>query len=81
MEWRATGDFAEVTVSDTGAGIPADRLPYVFLRGETDGGNGYGLAIARRLARELDGELTARSAPGLGSTFTLRLPVRAARAG
>lgn len=81
VEWRATGDFAEVTVSDTGAGIPADRLPYVFLRGETDGGNGYGLAIARRLARELDGELTARSAPGLGSTFTLRLPVRAARAG
>ena len=81
VEWRATGDFAEVTVSDTGAGIPADRLPYVFLRGETDGGSGYGLAIARRLARELDGELTARSAPGLGSTFTLRLPVRAARAG
>lgn len=81
VAWRAMGDFAEVCVSDTGPGIPAQRLPYVFLRGETEGGHGYGLPIALRLARAMGGDLTARSDPGKGSAFTLRLPVRAARAG
>ena len=80
VSWRAMGDFAEVSVADSGAGIPPERLPYVFLRGETDGGHGYGLPIARELARRLGGELSARSVPGRGSTFTLRLPVRSAMA-
>lgn len=79
--WRARGDAVEITVADTGAGIPPERLPYVFLRGETDGGHGYGLPIARELAVALGGTLTARSTPGKGSAFTLRLPVRAARVG
>ena len=81
VEWRATGDFVEVNVADTGAGIPAERLPYIFLAGETDGGHGYGLPIARRLAQALGGGLTAASVPGRGSAFTLRLPVRSARVG
>ena len=76
VSWRAMGDFVELCVADSGAGIPAERLPYVFLSGETDGGHGYGLPIARRFARALGGELTARSVPGEGSAFTLRLPVR-----
>ncbi len=76
----ALGDAAEVTVSDTGAGIPAERQPWVFLRGETDGGHGCGLPIARQLARRMGGDLTLRSAPGSGSAFTLRLPVRSAEA-
>lgn len=74
--WRAMGDFVEVRVSDTGAGIPPERVPYVFLRGETDGGHGYGLPISQRLARAMGGELSVRSATGEGSVFTLRIPVR-----
>ena len=77
--WRAMGDFIEVRVSDSGAGIPPERLPYVFLRGETDGGHGYGLPISQRLARAMGGELTVRSSPGAGSAFTLRMPVKKAK--
>lgn len=80
VELKALGDAVELTVSDTGAGIPPERQPWVFLRGETDGGHGHGLPIARRLARRMGGELSLRSASGLGSAFTLRLPVRAAEA-
>lgn len=78
VSWRAMGDFVEICVSDDGAGIPPERLPYVFLRGESDGGHGYGLPIALRLARAMGGELTVASRRGQGSAFTLRLPVRAA---
>ena len=81
VEWRAMGDFIEIGVIDDGAGIPPEKLPGIFLRGETDGGHGYGLAIARDCARAMGGELTARSRPGAGSAFTLRLPVGAERAG
>jgi len=78
VEWRALGDFAEICVSDDGAGIAPERLPFVFLRGESDGGHGHGLPIALRLARAMGGELTVRSQRGQGSAFTLRLPVREA---
>ena len=76
----ALGDAVEVTVSDTGAGVPSERQPWLFLRGETDGGHGFGLPISRRLAQSMGGDLTLRSAPGRGSAFTLRLPVRSAEA-
>ena len=75
VTWTAMGDCAEIAVTDTGTGIPPERLPFIFLRGETDGGHGYGLPIAQRLARAMGGELTLRSVPGKGATFTLRLPV------
>ncbi len=75
VEVAALGDAVEVRVTDSGAGIPPARQDRVFLWGETDGGHGYGLPIARRLARAMGGELTLRSAPGKGATFTLRLPV------
>ena len=78
VSWRAMGDFVELCVSDNGAGIPPERLPYIFLRGESDGGHGY---IAQRLARAMGGELSVSSRPGNGSAFTLRLPVRSARVG
>jgi len=80
VQWRAMGDYVEISVADDGAGIAPERLPYVFLRGESDGGHGYGLPIALRLARAMDGDLTVQSRRGHGSAFTLRLPVRAARA-
>ncbi len=76
----ALGEAVELTVSDTGAGIPLEKQPWVFLRGESDGGHGYGLPIARELARHMGGELTLRSRPGLGSAFTLRLPMGDAKA-
>ena len=76
LRWRALGDAVEIEVSDTGPGIPADRQPYVFLRGETDGGFGLGLSSAVRLARAMGGELSLASAPGRGAAFTLRLPVQ-----
>lgn len=81
VEWRAMGDFVEICVSDDGAGIAPERLPYVFLRGESEGGHGYGLPIALRLTRIMGGDLTVQSQRGRGSAFTLRLPVRAACVG
>ena len=76
----ALGDAVELTVSDTGVGIPPEKQPWVFLRGETDGGHGHGLPIAREMARRMGGELTLQSRPGKGSAFTLRLPMRSAEA-
>ena len=70
------------TVTDSGAGIPADRLEAIFEpfvqvdRGLTSRqeGTGLGLAISRDLARHMGGDLIAASAVGRGSTFTLTLP-------
>lgn len=69
-------------VFDTGHGIPADKLAGVFEPYVQHGtpvvdglmGSGLGLAISREFAEGMRGELTARSAPGQGSVFTLRLP-------
>ncbi len=71
-----------VDVSDTGVGIAPEQIASVFepfVRVETGlarrpEGTGLGLAISRDLARGMGGDLTAHSEPGLGSTFTLRLP-------
>lgn len=71
-----------VTVADTGIGIePAhlERIWEPFWQAEDPmvrraGGTGLGLSVARRLAQLLGGDIEARSTPGEGSTFTLRLP-------
>ncbi|MFE2374127.1 sensor histidine kinase [Streptomyces sp. NPDC059398] len=72
-----------VEVADTGTGIPAASLPYVFdrfwraekSRNRRTGGSGLGLAIVRKLAEAHGGTVSAASTEGRGSVFTLRLPV------
>jgi signal transduction histidine kinase len=72
----------DISVTDTGVGIPADKLEAIFEpfvqvdSAKTRGteGTGLGLAISRDLARGMKGELRATSDPGAGSTFTLELP-------
>jgi len=71
-----------IIVSDSGVGIPPDRLDAIFEpfvqvdRGLTSRqeGTGLGLAISRDLARHMGGDLTATSTAGVGSSFTLKLP-------
>jgi signal transduction histidine kinase len=76
---RARGNVVEITVTDTGIGIPARLLENVFEEfyqapGVRRGGTGLGLPYARRLAELLGGELTLASEPAAGTTATLRLP-------
>jgi len=78
------GEILTLAVSDTGAGMPADRLHRLFGRFQQldasttrkHGGSGLGLAICRELCELMGGAITAESVLGQGSTFTatLRLP-------
>jgi signal transduction histidine kinase len=68
-----------IEVEDTGIGIPADKTDMLFEEFEridpsVKPGIGLGLAISRRVARALGGEITVQSTRGVGSTFTLWLP-------
>ena len=76
------GSPGELTVTDTGEGIPAEDLPHVFdrfrrvdaSRTRATGGSGLGLAIVRQIVEAHGGAATIVSEPGLGTTVTLRLP-------
>ncbi len=72
----------QITVLDTGRGIPSDQLTRIFepfvqvgrrLSG-ADAGAGLGLAISRELARGMGGEITVKSVEGTGTTFVVTLP-------
>lgn len=73
-------------VIDSGIGITAEQLSVLFQPfqqgedGRKRGGSGLGLMIAHELGRAMGGNLSVHSVPGRGSRFTLRLPVRAAKA-
>ncbi len=70
------GDQVEVTVADTGSGIPPDRLPAIFEDFVTTKrrGLGLGLAISKRIVEQLDGTIAVQSEVGRGTSFTLRFP-------
>ena len=82
------GPWTAIRVSDTGIGIEPGQLEAMFTpfvqaesgHTRTRGGTGLGLTISREFARIMGGDLTARSVPGEGSTFTVWLPCDAADA-
>jgi signal transduction histidine kinase/CheY-like chemotaxis protein len=87
---QAVDGQVEVTVEDTGPGIPPDFLPHVFERfrqagGEATrgkGGLGLGLAIARKVVELHEGTIVAANRdPGPGAVFTVRLPIKVLRPG
>jgi signal transduction histidine kinase len=73
------GDSAvQLSVRDTGCGIPPDRMariwePYVTYK---SGGTGLGLAIARQTILAHDGDVSADSEPGKGTTIRFRFPIK-----
>jgi signal transduction histidine kinase/DNA-binding response OmpR family regulator len=80
LAWR--GAEVELSVEDTGVGIPPDDLPRVFERfhrvgrthGRTNEGSGIGLSLVRELVAMHAGTVTARSVVGEGTIFTVSLP-------
>ena len=78
---RWTGDGAELTLADTGEGIPAEELPKIFdrfhrganRRARTQEGSGIGLALARELVHVHGGSISVSSVVGHGTRFTVRL--------
>jgi signal transduction histidine kinase len=82
VELKDEGRELRVTVADTGTGIPADDLPYVFerfyrvdrSRVRATGGAGLGLTIAKRLVEAHGGTIGVESELGKGSRFTFTLP-------
>lgn len=75
--------WVAVSVADTGEGIPAEELPFIFerfyrvdkSRTRKTGGYGLGLTIAKRLVESHGGEIEAQSEAGKGSCFTFTVPV------
>lgn len=77
------GQWLHLSVTDTGAGIPADELPQLFERffqaknqeHAKAGGTGIGLSLTRELVKVMGGEIAVESTVGVGSTFLVKLPV------
>jgi signal transduction histidine kinase len=72
--------YLAISVRDTGRGIPHEYLsrvfePFVQVPESSAGGAGLGLSISRRIVEAHGGQITVRSEPGQGTTFTFTLPV------
>ncbi|MFY7819363.1 MAG: sensor histidine kinase [Rhodoluna sp.] len=80
---RQVDDVAEIAVTDSGLGIPQEDQTRIFerfyrvdpSRSRATGGTGLGLAIVKHVASTHNGEVKLFSKPGVGSTFTLRIPL------
>jgi signal transduction histidine kinase len=80
---RHDNEQVNISVTDTGEGIPPEDLPNIFerfyrvdpSRARATGGSGLGLTIAKRFAEAHGGQIRVTSKPGEGSTFTVTLPV------
>jgi ammonium transporter len=85
MRARAVDGRLRIEVADTGLGMSEDEMGRVFeefqrsdsTAARVRGGTGLGLTISRRLARALGGDITVKSRLGVGSQFTLELPLSA----
>lgn len=68
---------AQITVSDTGHGIPPEAIPQIFTRfyTNTPNGKGLGLYIVKTIVTEHQGTITLQSTPTKGTTFTITLPL------
>ena len=83
VEVRQEGSEVQVSVTDDGVGIPPDQQERIFDRfhriensaGRSQEGTGIGLAIVRELVRLHQGTISVTSAVGVGSTFTVRIPI------
>jgi two-component system, OmpR family, sensor histidine kinase BaeS len=81
---RGTPGWVELSVRDTGPGLPADDLPRIFdrfyradaARHRGDGGSGLGLAIAKSIVLAHGGQIRAESEPGKGLAIIISLPVK-----
>ena len=79
---RRRGDYLEITVTDTGPGIPQAEMERIFEEfhqlddagRDKSEGLGLGLTIAQRMSQMIDGEIALRSRPGKGSTFSVKVP-------
>ena len=72
------GDHVAISITDTGSGIPPERLATIFDDFVTTKrrGLGLGLAISKRIVEQLDGTIAVASEVGRGTAFTLRFPIR-----
>jgi signal transduction histidine kinase len=84
LEHSADGDTVDLTIRDTGCGIPADKLPRIFdpfystKQGPDSsgkGGTGLGLSACRHIIESHRGRVRVESTVGVGTAFTIKLPV------
>jgi two-component system phosphate regulon sensor histidine kinase PhoR len=85
IAWETTQDKLQISVSDSGIGIPHEDLPHVFerffrvdrARSRHSGGTGLGLSITKHLVEMHKGQITVSSELDRGSTFLITLPLKA----
>lgn len=77
LSTERVGDELRIVVKDSGVGIPEEKLGKIFEPYYTtkENGTGLGLTIAYKVVKEHGGEMAVRSKPGLGSAFTISLPI------
>ncbi|MDK8180533.1 HAMP domain-containing sensor histidine kinase [Paenibacillus sp. UMB4589-SE434] len=89
INMKASDHEVEVVVQDSGIGIEADYVPHVFerffkadsSRNRAQGGNGLGLSIVQKIVQLHQGTIDVESTRGVGTTFTLKLPLRTTNVG